>query len=86
MEKMDNIEKNEFTERYINDLDADVYDLDITKQNFDIVMKRIEMLDDFYAYQILVFDFDEFLTPEARIKIITDAKEIFDDELTKDWD
>ena len=81
MERMD-----EFAEKYINDPDTDVYDLDITKENFDIVRKRIEMLDDFYAYQIIVFDFEEFLTPENRIKIIIDARKLFDDELTKDWD
>jgi hypothetical protein len=76
----------QFSERYTNDPEADVYDLDITKENFDMVMERIKMLDDFYAYQILIYDFEQFLTPEKRRKIISDAKEIFDDELTKDWE
>ena len=47
MENIENIEKKEFAERYINDLDADIYDLDITQENFEIIMERIKMLDDF---------------------------------------
>ena len=84
--KIDNIEKNEFRERYINDLDADVYDLEITRENFEIVMERIKMLNDFYAYQIHVFDFDDFLTPKNKREIIADARELFDEELTKEWE
>ena len=83
---MENIEKEEFAKTNIYDIDADVYDLEVTRENFEIIKKRIEILDDFYAYQILIFDFDEFLSPENRRKLISDAKELFDEELTKDWD
>jgi len=71
---------------YISDYEADVYDLEISQENFKILMERIENFSDFSAFRRLLFDFNDFLTPELRKKIISDAREIFDDELTKDWE
>ena len=73
------------TKDYINDYEADVYDLEETRENFEILMERIENMSDLSAFRRLLFDFDEFLTPELRKRVISNVREIFGEEIIKIW-
>jgi hypothetical protein len=77
------IEENEFTKKYINDPDADVYDLDVTPENFEILLKRIETLTDFYALQRIFHRFKKYLTPEIKKKVLSDAKKMVNNALNR---
>nr|WP_147664649.1 hypothetical protein [Candidatus Prometheoarchaeum syntrophicum]QEE17763.1 hypothetical protein DSAG12_03601 [Candidatus Prometheoarchaeum syntrophicum] len=78
--------KDAFGPEFIQNLDSYVEDLEVSQENCDLLLHRIKQRDDYSAYTRLVFEFDEFLTPEKRKKIIARAKEIFIAESTKDWE
>ena len=71
---------------YINDYEADVYDLEETKENFEILMKRMENMDDFNTYLRIVNDFNNFLSPNLRKTIISKEIEAFGPEIAHDLD
>ena len=65
---------------YINDYDADVYDLEISQENFEILMERIENMSDLSTFRRLLFDFYEFLTPELRKRVIESYNRVSKDK------
>ena len=71
---------------YINDYESDVYDLEETQENFEILMKRMENMDDYNTFHRLIHDFDIFLNPNLRKTIISKEIEAFGPEFAQDLD
>jgi len=70
---------------YVNDVDVNLFDLEPSKENADILLKRIEKFEDFYAYDRLVDEFKEFLDPAKLTELKEKGKTKFGADLTTHW-
>ena len=74
-----------FGPEFGQDLDEYVYDLEVTRENFKILMKRIENMSELSAFRRLLFDFDDFLTPELRKRVISNLRKVFGEDIIEIW-
>ena len=70
---------------YAEDMDVDLFDLEINAENATILLKRIEKFQDFYAYDRLVCDFIKFIPAEKTAELKKVGKEKFGADLTMHW-
>jgi len=70
---------------YVNDVDVNLFDLETNAENAQILLKRIEKFQDFYAYDRLIEDFKEFLPPEKLKELKEAGKQKFGADLTQHW-
>ena len=70
---------------YINDVDVNLFDLEPNAENAQILLKRIEKFQDFYAYDRLIGDFKEFLPAEKLNELKETGKQKFGTDLTLHW-
>jgi hypothetical protein len=74
-----------FGPEFGQDLDEYVYDLEVTHENFEILMERIENRSELSVFRRLLFDFDDFLTPEIRKRVISNLCKVFGKDIIEIW-
>ena len=57
----------------------------ITENTSNKLMERIESISDLSAFRRLLIDFDDFLTPELRKRVIFIAREVFGEYIIAFW-
>ncbi len=82
----EDIDESEVMSTVFSVIDTVIEELKVTNVNCHRIREYTQVVHSFAAYERLLTDFSDLITPDDRVALLARGKEIFVTELTEHWE